>query len=91
MKKDYFGLYDPTNPGHMGYNWRQTFWRPSDKMIYGVHGNSGYLFRFDPRASRIEVLDRITAEPSKRCGMFDQFSYGYLGFALGPDGRTLHY
>jgi hypothetical protein len=23
--------------------------------------------------------------------MFDQFSYGYLGFALGPDGRTLHY
>ena len=23
--------------------------------------------------------------------MFDQFSYGYLGFTLGPDGRTLHY
>ena len=91
MKKDYFGLYDPTNPGHMGYNWRQTFWRPSDKLIYGVHGNSGYLFRFDPRVPRIEVLDRITSEPSKRCGMFDQFSYGYLGFALGPDGKTIHY
>ncbi len=91
MKKDYFGLYDPTSPGHMGYNWRQTFWRPSDKMIYGVHGNSGYLFRFDPRVPRIEVLDRITSEPSKRCGMFDQFSYGYLGFALGPDGKTIHY
>jgi hypothetical protein len=91
MKKDYFGLYDPTNPGHMGYNWRQTFWRPSDKQIYGVHGNSGYLFRFDPQANRIEVLERITSEPSKRCGMFDQFSYGYLGFALGPDGKTIHY
>jgi len=91
MKKDYFGLYDPTNPGHMGYNWRQTFWRPSDKLIYGVHGNSGYLFRFDPRVPRIEVLDRITSESSKRCGMFDQFSYGYLGFALGPDGKTIHY
>ncbi len=91
MKKDYFGLYDPTNPGHMGYNWRQTFWRPSDGLIYGVHGNSGYLFRFDPRVPRIEVLDRITSEPSKRCGMFDQFSYGYLGFALGPDGNTIHY
>jgi hypothetical protein len=91
MKKDYFGLYDPTNPGHMGYNWRQTFWRPADGMIYGVHGNSGYLFRFDPRVPRIEVLDRITSEPSKRCGMFDQFSYGYLGFALGPDGKTIHY
>ncbi len=91
MKKDYFGLYDPTNPGHMGYNWRQTLWRPTDKMIYAVHGNSGYLFRFDPRVPRIEVLDRITSEPSKRCGMFDQFSYGYLGFALGPDGKTIHY
>jgi hypothetical protein len=91
MKKDYFGLYDPLSPGHMGYNWRQTFWRAEDKMIYGVHGNSGYLFRFDPQAVRIEVLDRITSEPSKRCGMFDQFSYGYLGFALGPDHRTIHY
>jgi hypothetical protein len=91
MKKDYFGLYDPTSPGHMGYNWRQTFWRPSDKLIYGVHGNSGYLFRFDPRVPRIDVLERITSEPSKRCGMFDQFSYGYLGFALGPDGKTIHY
>jgi len=91
MRKDYFGLYDPTNPGHMGYNWRQTFWCPSDKLIYGVHGNSGYLFRFDPAVPRIEVLERITSEPSKRCGMFDQFSYGYLGFALGPDGKTIHY
>ena len=23
--------------------------------------------------------------------MNDQFSYGYLGFTLGPDGRTLYY
>lgn len=91
MKKDYFGLYDPTSPGHMGYNWRQTFWRAADKMIYAVHGNSGYLFRFDPRADRIEVLDRLTSEPSKRTGMFDQFSYGYLGFAPGPDQKTIYY
>lgn len=91
MKKDYFGLYDPTSPGHMGYNWRQTVWCQADRMIYGVHGNSGYLFRFDPRASRVEVLDRLTSQPSQRSGMFDQFSYGYLGFTLGPDGRTLHY
>ncbi len=91
MKKDYFGLYDPASPGHMGYNWRQTFWRASDQMIYAVHGNSGYLFRYDPRAERIEVLDRITSEPSKRTGMFDQFSYGYLGFASGPDANTIYY
>lgn len=91
MRKDYFGLYDPISPGHMGYNWRQVVWRAKDRMIYGVHGNSGYLFRFDPRTPRIEVLDRITSEPSKRCGMFDQFSYGYLGFAIAHDKKTIHY
>jgi hypothetical protein len=91
LRKDYFGLYDPTSPGHMGYNWRQVIWCPTDKMFYGVHGNSGYLFRFDPRSETVEVLDRLTSEPSKRSGMFDQFSYGYLGFELGPDHRTLYY
>jgi hypothetical protein len=91
MKKDYFGIYDPTSPGHMGYNWRQTVWYAPQKMIYGVHGNSGYLFRFDPAMPRLEVLERLTSEPSKRSGMFDQFSYGYLGFTLGPDDHTLHY
>ena len=91
MKKDYFGLYDPTSAGHMGYNWRQTAWCAADRMIYGVHGNSGYLFRFDPRTPRVEVLERITSAPSKLSGMFDQFSYGYLGFTLGPDGRTIYY
>ncbi len=91
MKKDYFGLYDPSSAGHMGYNWRQTFWYAPERMVYGVHGNSGYLFRFDPRAEKVEVLERITSQPSQRAGMFDQFSYGYLGFTLGPDGRTLYY
>ncbi len=91
MKKDYFGLYDPTSAGHMGYNWRQTVWHGDQKAVYGVHGNSGYLFRFDPAVPRVEVLERLTSLPSKRSGMFDQFSYGYLGFALGPDGRTLYY
>jgi len=91
MKKDYFGLYDPTSPGHMGYNWRQTAWHPLEKAVYGVHGNSGYLFRFDPEFPRVEVLERLTSLPSKRSGMFDQFSYGYLGFALGPDRATLYY
>ncbi len=91
MKKDYFGLYDPSSPGHMGYNWRQTVWYPNERVVYGVHGNSGYLFRFDPRVPSVEVVERITSLPSKRSGMFDQFSYGYLGFTLGPDGTTLHY
>lgn len=91
LRKDYFGQYEATSAGHMAYNWRQTAYRAADRLFYGVHGNSGYLFSFDPRAERVEVLDRITSEPSRRSGMFDQFSYGYLGFTLGPDGRTLHY
>lgn len=91
LRKDYFGVYDPNSPGHMAYNWRQVFWNPSDNQIYGVHGNSGYLFRFDPEAERIEVLDRITSRPSRSSGMYDQFSYGYLGFTLGPDKRTIYY
>ncbi len=91
LRKDYFGVYDPTSSGTMGYNWRQVAWYAPDNMVYGVHGNSGYLFRFDPSASRVEVLDRITSLPSQRSGMFDEFSYGYLGFILGPDGNTLYY
>jgi hypothetical protein len=91
LKKDYFGLYDPTSPGHMGYNWRMTLWYAPEKAIYAVHGNSGYLFRYEPGVNRIDVLDRITSSPSQRSGMFDQFSYGYLGFTLGPDGETIHY
>jgi hypothetical protein len=39
----------------------------------------------------VEVIDRITSAPSKASGMFDEFSYGYLGFALGPDGHTIYY
>lgn len=91
MKKDYFGVYDPSSPGHMGYNWRQIVYSPKDKCFYGVHGNSGYLFKFDPKEERIEVLDRLTSDISKRSGMFDQFSYGYLGFEIGKDNRTLNY
>ncbi len=89
LRKDYFGQYDPASPGHMGYNWRQTAWR--EPHIYGVHGNSGYLFQFDPDLGRVGVIERITSQPSRRAGMFDQFSYGYLGFTLGPDDDTLYY
>jgi hypothetical protein len=91
MRLDYFGKYDPTGPGSMGYNWRRIVWYPQGEAAYGVHGNSGYLFRFDPDEPRIEIVERITSEPSQRSGMFDQFSYGYLGFELGPDARTLYY
>ncbi len=91
MVKDYFGTYDIWTSGSMAYNWRQVFWYSPERKIYGVHGNSGYLFRFDPAGPRIDVLERLTSIPSKLSGMGDQFSYGYLGFKLGPDGRTIYY
>jgi len=91
MRKDYFGTYDIFTSGSMAYNWRQVFWYSPEKKIYGVHGNSGYLFRFDPAVPRLDILERLTSVPSKLTGMGDQFSYGYLGFKLGPDGRTIYY
>jgi hypothetical protein len=91
LRIDYFGRYDPTRPGSMGYNWRKIFWYAPEQVAYGIHGNSGYLFRFDPRQPGIELVERLTSEPSRRSGMFDQFSYGYLGFQLGPDGHTMYY
>jgi hypothetical protein len=91
MRKDYFGSFSASAGLRMGYNWRQTFWYAPEKAIYGLHGASGYLFRFDPRAPRVDVLERVTSEPSKRSGMRDEFAYGYLSFALGPDGRTVYY
>ncbi|HCC53023.1 MAG TPA: hypothetical protein DEQ30_14055 [Porphyromonadaceae bacterium] len=90
LRLDYFGTYDYTGAGSMSYNWRKIFWYEKEQTAYGVHGNSGYLFRFDPLRKNIELVDRIVSEPSKRCGMFDQFSYGYLGFTLGPDD-TIYY
>jgi len=91
LRLDYFGKYDATRPGSMGYNWRKIFWYEPEQVAYGVHGNSGYLFRFDPHEGTVEIVDRIASEPSQKSGMFDQFSYGYLGFQLGPDGETIYY
>jgi hypothetical protein len=91
LKKDYFGTYNVSTAGSMAYNWRQAFWYAPEKKIYGVHGNSGYLFSFDPAIPRVDVLERLTSIPSKLTGMNDQFSYGYLGFKLGPDGHTIYY
>ena len=91
LRLDYFGKYDPTRSGSMGYNWRKVFWYKPEDTSYGVHGNSGYLFRFQPEKQNIEIIRRITSELSGKSGMFDQFSYGYLGFQLGPDGETIYY
>lgn len=90
LRIDYFGKYDPADAGSMGYNWRKIYWYAPENKAYGVHGNSGYLFTFDPTAKKVEIVDRITSESSRKSGMFDQFSYGYLGYQIDTDG-TIYY
>src|SRR5665213_1653821 len=90
LRKDYFGQFDPAKPG-MAYNWRAAVWNPNDNAIYAVNGASGYLFRFDPAARSVEVLERLTSEPSKRAGMSDKSGYGYLGLALDTRKNLLYY
>ena len=75
----------------MGYNWRQVFWHPAEKVDLRRARQLGLSVPLRSARPRVEVLERLTSLPSQRSGMFDQFSYGYLGFTLGPDGRTLYY
>ncbi len=91
LRLDYFGTHVVDRPGSMAYGWRQIVWNPFEEAAYGVHGKSGYLFRFDPRKPSLEIVERITSEHSKRSGMFDAHYYGYLGFDLGPDNETIYY
>ena len=91
LRLDYFGTYDTDQPGNYGYNWRQIVWNPVEEAAYGVHAKSGYLFRFDPREPKLEVVTRLVPGPLMKTGNFIQHYYGYLGFDLGPDQRTLYY
>ena len=79
LRKDVFGKIDPSKPGTMGYNWRQILWYPPQKVFYGMHGRSGYLFKFDPRARKVEVVCRLVSDATFKSGMYDRFAYGYLG------------
>ena len=90
MRMDYFGSYDYTAPGSMAYNWRKIYWCETENVAYGIHGNSGYLFRFDPQKPKIEIVERITSEASKKSGMYDLYYYGNLSFMLGKD-HTIYY
>jgi hypothetical protein len=91
LVRDYFGKYDITAPGSMGYHWRQVQWVDGHRgtgCIVGMHGNSGYLFEVSLPApasggrASLELVERLTSLPSRRSGLGDQFSYGYLGFEV---------
>jgi hypothetical protein len=91
LKRSILGAWDPHRPGHQGYNWRDILWHEPHQCFYGVHPRSGWLFRFDPPARKIELLDRITTADLLRTGHFEPFRYGYLTLQHGPDGHTLYY
>jgi DNA-binding beta-propeller fold protein YncE len=90
-KRNILGKWDPDQPGHMGYNWRQTVWYQPENSFYGTHGNTGFLFRFNPLAQQFDFVERIASEKTRTSGLYDSFSYGYLGLTLGPDGHTLYF
>jgi len=91
LRKDFFGTWNPQSGQDMGYGWRQALWYAPENAIYAIHGRSAYLFRFDPRAERVDLVQRIASEATLRSGMYDDFHYGYLSLVLGPDGHTLYY
>jgi DNA-binding beta-propeller fold protein YncE len=91
LKRDILGKWDPNKGGQMAYNWRQLVWDRAESVFYGIHGSTGYLFRFDPRSEQLDVIERIASDKTRRGGLYDSFSYGYLGFTMGPDGHTLYY
>jgi len=92
MKKDVFGRLDPRRGGHYGYNWRHILWNDKRQTFYGVHGKSGYLFTFDPKHKKMEVLTRIASEHCIRNGINEDFRYGYMTLAQKDgDPDTLYY
>jgi hypothetical protein len=91
MRRDIFGSWNPHQPGHQGYNWRDLFWHEGHRVFYGVHPKSAWLFRFDPAAGRLELIERIASEELRRSGTFEPFRYGYLTLRLGADGETIYY
>jgi hypothetical protein len=91
LNRDIFGFWDPHRPGHQGYSWRDILWHEESQSFFGVHPKSGWLFRFDPPARSLELIERIAADELRRSGRFEPFRYGYLTLQLGPDRETLYY
>ncbi|HOI55462.1 MAG TPA: hypothetical protein PLP01_09460 [Phycisphaerae bacterium] len=91
LRRDILGQWDPHKPGHQGYNWRDILWHEESQCFYGVHPKSGWLFRFDPPARKLDLIERIAADDLRRSGQFEPFRYGYLTLQLGPDRETLYY
>jgi len=91
LRKDVFGRLDPHRGGHYGYNWRWILWNEKYQKFYAVHGKSGYLFTFDPKARKVEVITRIASEYCIKNGIYEYFRYGYMTLDLKPGDDDLLY
>ena len=91
LKRDIFGHWDASEPGHQGYNWRKVFWHPEYGKFFAVQPKCGFLFSFDPVSGEVEIMERIVADELRKNGRYEPFRYGYLSFALGPDQETVYY
>jgi len=92
LKKDVFGRLDPRRGGHYGYNWRHVLWNEKRQIFYCIHGKSGYLFTFDPKNKKMEIVARIASEYCLKNGVNEDFRYGYMTLAQKPgDEDTLYY
>jgi len=91
LDRDILGCWDPHKPGHQGFNWRDILWHEESQCFYGVHPKSGWLFRFDPPARSLDLIERIAAADLLRTGRYEPFRYGYLTLQVGPDRETLYY
>jgi len=92
LRKDVFGKWDPRAGGHDGYNWRYMVWNEKRNIFYGVHGKSGYLFSFDPKEKKVEIITRIVSEFCLKNGLNEFFRYGNMTLAQKPgDDDTLYY
>lgn len=63
--------------------WRTIVWDQAEKVFYGVHWGTSWLFRFDPKADKIEpVMHWAPAKGQVK-------DYAQLGLAMGPN-RVLY-
>jgi hypothetical protein len=68
LRLDYFGKYEPSLPGTMGYHWRQIFWYAPQHVAYGPDGKTIYYLTGGPifeNGKRIEGEKSIAKGAAK--------------------------
>lgn len=72
----------------VGVSWRSIKWNETYQKFYAIMYYSDWLVSFDPKTSKLEILDRIAAAPNKMSGGTD---YTSLAFEISKDGKNVYY